>query len=258
MLELNKNKKCICEEQEVINNMNNEEMKKYLEYVPVTNYEIRFGDFNAYAKKKVDISNLNYDIIINTLFPYLDKSYVPSNQDDYSCYSEDRKCDFYIKEDTIKDEILNRYGSSIKYKHQDILVVNGLYVCNLSGDVYGCFNPSSSTNNLFDGNIGFHHHKITSFEEKDNYLYIYEDYYYLKYYVVESEDMITFQVFKNYLEEEPIVEDEFFVKDFLKGDSNYNYENDIFEMLGDKVAKYKHTYVKTKNGYNWVSTEPVS
>ena len=237
------------------NNIDNATINNLITYIPVTNNKPEFGNFIAYSNSKVSVDDLSYDVALSVIFPYLDKSYIPDDSSLLVCTHDSGGCSYYILEDTIKSEISKRYGNHVRYDSKDEINPDEYNNCTLIDNFYSC-TKLDKIDYSFDGNIGVNHHKVTSYEEDGNYLYIYEDYYYLRYYVVESEDLISFEIFNNYLSDNSIDDNEYLVKDFIK-DNNYNYEQDIFDLIGDKVSKYKHTFMKSNNGYIWISTEPI-
>lgn len=234
---------------EKINNTNidNNTINDLITYIPVTNNKREYGNFIAYANSKISVDDLNYDNALSIIFPYLDKSYIPAN-------ISDSECSYYILEDTIRNELFKRYGNHIIYESRNEINPDDNNRCILTDDYYSCY-TNDSIPNSFDGNIGAHHHRVTSSLEDGDYLYIYEDYFYLRYYVVESEDLISFEIYNNYLSNNSIDGNEYLVKDYIKDNKDYNYEQDLFNLIGDKVSKYKHTFMKSDDGYIWISTE---
>ena len=223
---------------------NDELYKKLLLYVPKTGYASVLDYFSPYKNSKVTVDNISIELMYAMALQNVDKV---EGKD-----TENGSCEFYVKFKDIENKIYEMYGNNVNFEKFDTFYGLASLSCNLNKDIYGCSGLGSEYV-AFNGDIGTDHHRYVNYVEDGNYLYIYEDYFNLKYYLVESEDLITFEIYSTSEQGSLLDENEYFVKDFL---SYGNYEDKIFEMLNGIETKYKHTFVKSENGYVWVSTEP--
>lgn len=227
-------------------------INRLISNVPNTGEETYFEPFSPYRETKVDKKNVSVNLMYAMAAQKVEKT-LPTSPEKIECDGKLGACEVFYRKNDIENKIYEMYGTDLKLATLNNFTGFAYLECNLENEIYGCINKGEDTVS-FLGNIGTNHHRYSDYEINGNFLYIYEDYFNLKYSNKDNEDLITFQIYSSSDEKVLLQDKKYFVKDFI---SHGNYENEIFEILGSKVAKYKHIFKKTDNGYVWISTEPV-
>lgn len=231
-------------------------LKELIRKIPNSSDNIYLEYFSPYQNIITKIEDVPYEVVVAMALSKIDKnSFVPKNKNDYYCYVDDGECDFYVSFEDLQKEISLLYGVN------DETIMDKNYIDGINGERcyfydgnYGCtYNIKYPT---FKGDIGSDHHRIYDYDLVANRLFVYEDYYNIRYYTAESEDLISFEVYKYSNQNTLMINKEFMLKDYLSRD--INYEHLLFNELHDNLTKFKHTFIRDDNGnYGWVSTEPV-
>ncbi|MBR1385827.1 MAG: hypothetical protein IJ568_03235 [Bacilli bacterium] len=246
----------VSEEKIEENKLDDKFLQELINQIPNSSDNINLEFYSPYQNEITTIDDVPYDVIVATSLSKIDKNtFVPQNKEDYYCYVDDGECDYYISFEDLKNNI------SLLYDISDEITLDKNYIDGINGERcylydgnYGCtHNIKYST---FNGDIGSDHHRIYDYSVVANRLFIYEDYFNIRYYIAESESLISFEVYKYSNQNTLMVNKEFMLKDYLS--KKLDYDDILFDELSDNLTKFKHTFIKDDNGnYKWVSTEPV-
>lgn len=245
-----------------IKKLSNEEIEKYLSYVPFEydsqviyctwkNDEDCSNEnkyFDAYSKGKVSIKDINDELLLRmAIYKTKDVSLTDSFESDFSICGQGETCelDEYYKGESVKEKIYEMYNKNVDLKEFSVgggyaYYKNGYYAIGYGAGNY----PPTKLN------------KIINYEISNNDLVIVEQAIFI-YDMTSKTDGIDITKATNYDEE-----------DILK---TFSYdscaENNTCDTISQKYAKdnlnnsnkFKHTFKLNTNGtYYWYSTELIN
>lgn len=160
------------------------------------------------------------------------------------CYVKNNKEEKGLGFDAYKEELVKKiykrfYGENYNYKASSYI---GLSAggCNYQSGYYFCGEGGGYTS---EGE--FNYTKVLKNEEKNNQMYIYEQYLYVETKCDKNLENCVDTIYTNVDKKNKIA-------------SEKNDEYNLFEKYGSKAIIYKHTFKKNSDGtYYWYSVEPV-
>ncbi len=225
--------------------LTNEELAKYLSYVPVGDVEYK----GAYERKNTLLNQIDEKLLLAPVFSGYsndNSKEILVNRDvacEYPdlCPPEGFMTDNYIPLDYVKQELKKMYNYELKNLKN---ATSPNDIINIAGRAYYYENGNFVA--LYGGGpYGAHISYMDSYEAVDNKLVIYE---YAAYFDMKNK-------LKDYYTSK--------IKDLSGWYGNTTFEEDksiVSVYLGnhkEEYTKYKHTFKKNNTGYYWYSTEAV-
>ncbi len=242
-------------------NLNEEEIKKLVNIVPVSEPYSSENEYSAFDNKKVETKDMDVNWLVYKAMIFVTEKGTCTEEQ----FQLNGLCDFTLKKEDVEKSVKNLYDASITLPNK--VDSNFLFHCTLDNDVYACSNTGGGyvLNNVmiyFDvvGNRTFV--KYEKAEKDSKYLYLTVKF--AKYeFVYDNQNLylqpgeITFRIRKYGTGNEVIDETILNGEDYYEENASKSFDEKIYEKFGDKLTTYKLTYKIDGDSYKLVSTEPV-
>ncbi len=243
-------------------NLDETEIAKLINIVPVSEPYSNEREYSAFDNKKVETKDMDTNwLVYKAMKMVTEKGTCTKEQ-----FQLNGLCDFTLKKDDVEKSINNLYGD-VSITLPNKVDSNFLYHCTLDNDVYACSNSGGgyALNDVmiyFDvvGNRTFVKYEKAEKDSKNLYITVkfakYEFVYDTQNDKLQPEE-ITFRIRKYGTGNEVIDETILNGKDYYEENASKTFNEKIYEKFGNKLTTYKLTYKIDGDSYKLVSTEPV-
>lgn len=240
----------------------NKNVQELYSYIEKFNY---YEEELVYKTNKVELKDVSNQLKLLTVFSNLTEEDATESYMEYSEVYPDGNKHLIYTQKIVENKAKQIFGADVKITHENASPYDS-YTREYKNGAYDCYSYEGGG----DVPWSMSYSAILRAEESNDKIYIYDRYVHL----VEVEDIKedginyggSFDIFTATDRKEKIatklnLENKGYYKNVPSGLSNNQKNNILLDKINSyidgEVLTYKHTFEKDKDGYYWVSTEPV-